>query len=364
MTYYSISTISMTNRMNGYITSETKKLNDALVETGTQRHADMGLELGGQYGTTISLRNEFNYLNQLQTANGQTDVQLSVADAAMEISRTTAESLRDDLIGLRDTTDTVSTQAGPAMESLSFLLGQLNTTTAGVSVFGGTEVGSPPMNEFNSNNPATNYELAAKDILNDYLISVGLVDASGDPDETLMTAADMEDFASNVFPTAFSDLWNNGGTINGNTYDPISSATDDTIDSTIGDFMPAQGSVSANEQAFIDMATGYVLVGVFGAMDLGEEAQKELVNQSVTKLSAGIDGTVEVQSTVGVVRDRIEKSDERIQVEMNALNQRVIDLENVDPNQVAVELSQAEAQLEINYAVTSRIKNLSLLNYL
>ncbi|MTI16766.1 flagellar hook-associated family protein [Rhodobacteraceae bacterium RKSG542] len=344
MALYNVSTLTMTNSMISNIQKKTNEFHKLSKEVLEGKHYDMGLELGANHGTTISLRNDYESIEKLLLSNSQTDMRLEAAYTAMETSRETAESFKAELVGLRDSGGTLSTAGPLAMANLDALLGQLNTNVGGVFVFGGQNVSNGTANEFTDAMSAT-----VDGWLDDFMATEGIADRGS------MTQADMEKFLQNDFKTNFDAMWEG----------QISNATDDVMKATVGDGTTIDSTVSANDQAFKDVAAAYVMLGVFGSDEtLSEGAQAALIDDAILTLESGGTAMTAAQAQVGSARSTLENSDEYLKAEKTLLNTFINDLENVDMNQVGVELTAVETQLENLFAITNRMRSLSLLNHL
>lgn len=82
-----------------------------------------------------------------------------------------------------------------------------------------------------------------------------------------------------------------------------------------------------------------------------------LLEGSITHLQKTVEGLQMTRSYMGEMRTRQEQDTE-------ILNQMIGDIENIDPNTVAIQLQSVNTQLNISLSVTAMIQKTSLLNYL
>lgn len=93
-------------------------------------------------------------------------------------------------------------------------------------------------------------------------------------------------------------------------------------------------------------------------------AQSELFNQTGQALLAGQDDIISLRASVGFVEERVEKAVARNAAEITSLEFAKTALLEADPYETATRLENAQFQLQSLYAVTVRMSQLSLLNYL
>ncbi len=145
---YSVSTLTSTLRLTNYLIDNRARLDNAVIENASKKHADMGLTLGAQTGTTTSFRSEFSqYESQLDT-NKQLITRLDVMNTALDNVHTSSSDFRSDLLALQSNSDSLKTASNLAYTELSKLTNALNTNVSGVYVFGGINTGTAPVNDF------------------------------------------------------------------------------------------------------------------------------------------------------------------------------------------------------------------------
>ena len=80
-----VSTLSLGTAMLSGVTRAQSQLTQLTTEASSGQYADLGLQLGGQSGYELSLRNQTNLLQSLTTANNLTVTNLKAAQAALEL---------------------------------------------------------------------------------------------------------------------------------------------------------------------------------------------------------------------------------------------------------------------------------------
>ncbi|WP_208990781.1 flagellar hook-associated family protein [Pseudovibrio sp. Tun.PSC04-5.I4] len=332
-------------RMSNFLVEQRARLDKAAIENATGKHSDMGLALGAQTGTTTSFRSEYSQLESQLDTNKQLITRLDVTNTALTLITDSASSFRSDLITLRDNNGTLDTSSVLAFTELDKLVTGLNSNVGGVYVFGGIDTGSAPVSDFKSG-PEAAIEAA-------FFAEFGHV--IDDPLTASISVAAWETFLDGPFAAEFDDT---------NWAANWSGATDDTMTSTIDVGVTIPGSASSNEDAYRNLAQGLSMVAVFGKLPLTEEVGEAIMDRAIEKLSVGVDQTISITAQNGAIKTNVERTNTNIEAKQNVLNLRVNDLENVDPNRAAIELSLAQTQLEATYAITAKIQNLNIMKYL
>ena len=100
------------------------------------------------------------------------------------------------------------------------------------------------------------------------------------------------------------------------------------------------------------------------ALGLTAAQQKEVFEKSTQGVSNASIGLINLQAKVGFSESQIEIVTTRNNSERSALEMARNTLLSIDPYQAATELEQVQFQLQSLYAITSRMSQLSLVNYL
>ncbi|AEV37131.1 Putative flagellar hook-associated 3 [Pseudovibrio sp. FO-BEG1] len=359
---YSVSTLSSSLRLTDYLIDHRARLDKAVIENASEKHADIGLALGSQTGLTTSFRTEHSQLVSQLDTNHQLVARLDVMETALDNVHTNGSEFRSNLIALKQNSESLKTASGLARTELGKLTNALNSNVGGVYVFGGVNTGTSPVRNFEyESDPADptdplGPEEAIKDAFNTHFgLTIGL-----DTDEAAieaLSAADWEAFLdssdfNDIFDADWSPTW--------------SSATDpdEKMTATIGNGVTTVGSGSANEEAFKSMAKGYSMIAVFGGLDIQKDAEALIADRAIDNLNQATGKVIDLEANTGAIKANVERTNTDIEAKRDVLNLRINDLENVDPNRAAVELSMAQTQLETTYAITAKIQNLNIMKYL
>ena len=88
------------------------------------------------------------------------------------------------------------------------------------------------------------------------------------------------------------------------------------------------------------------------------------LDQALSRLEGARTALVDIQAGVGIRQTSLQDQQAVLSREETLLAAAFIDLAGKDQYEAATELRELEANLEASYLLTSRLSNLSLLNYL
>jgi len=344
-----ISTVTLWNSPR----SSLDKLQDSLVKANTElttgRHADVGLALGYKVGESLSLRQQRAEIETLTDSNGLVLQRLKTTTAALDSIREDATKFRDALVGL-PLNPPVEIIKGEAEAYMQSLISNLNTSVGGQFVFGGinTKV-----------KPADDYAGGGSPSLKD-LVADAFSGASGfgfPQDDALVsgiTADDMEDFLDG----AFKDLFE------GPDWGALSNASDQNIQSLISPLEKVETSANANALPMRQIAMAYTMIFDLGIESLSPATRNVVINKAIGVLSTAISGVIGVQADIGTAQAKTERANERMDLQKSIFEERIGQLEAVDPAEAKVRVDQLMTQIQTSYSLTAQLKQLSLINYL
>lgn len=317
-------------------------LMNAQQEVVTGRHADVGLALGARAGYSFSLTRESERLESLIDSNQLAQSRLSATQANLQQIRSEAEEF---LTGL----NTAISGAGDphiirqqAEALLDQITGALNSNINGEHIFAGINTDARPMADFSD--PASPNRVAFEAAF-----------AAHFADPSTATAAQMDDFLDNVVAGQFLGAdWN--------TY--WSSATDQQIVSRITLSETAQTSVSANIPGIRKLVMAAVAVTASVDKEMSAEARAAALDKAFSLVGDAINDLVNQQAETGITEQRLENANERLTMQKDLFTATAGKIEGVDPYEASTRVTSLLSQIEISYALTSRMQNMSLLRYL
>lgn len=344
-----ISTAALTEATRIALSKAQIKLVEAQKELSTGRHADVGITLGSSTARTISLRQEFARLQTIIDTNGVVDARLSLSQTTLQTLQEDAQTYLDAMIAARDTALAPGVAQTQADDTLKAFTGLMNESFAGQYIFSGINTDVAPLTNYYDTPTSAARQAVADAFQNFFGFALGSAGAG------TITASDMEAFLDGPYadlfePAAWSSTW--------------SSASDQNVKSRVSNTELIETSANANDQAFRKLARAFTMVSDLGLDALSTAAAKVVFDKTVTLTSEAITDVNTVRSALGLAQNRATRSSERLALQKDILSTDVSRLESVDPAEVSTRLAALTVQIESSYAITARIQNLSLLNFL
>ncbi len=308
-------------------------------EEASGTYADLGLQLGGQTGATISFAQESSHLAALTTSNEAVSTRLATTTSTINDIMSDAQALSNTLIANASSSVIPASTQTAAQTSLQSLISKLNTSTGGQYIFGGINTTTAPMPD---------YDTTAADV--DQALNQDL------PDESTATPTDLANAVSSS--GHFGTLFTAGGS------GALTTATTNTITSQISPQQTITTSVSANQTAFQQIAQAYALLGNLGGKTLTDATGQALVATATSLLNEGLAGLTTIQADIGTSQNSVSAANDHMSAQQTILTTNVGSAENVDTYTLSTKLSALTNQLQVAYSLTSDLKSLSLVNYL
>ena len=344
-----ISTPSLADEVRRSITRIQNQVVDAQKELTSGRHADIGVALGAKTGRVVQLRNETQQYQSILDSNGIASTRLKVSQAGLQSISDSAQLINAALVRARSNSSSPETIVQEARSTLGSLIDTLNTSVDGQYIFSGLNSDARPLqNYFADVPPASRQAVTAA-----YQLKFGFLPT--DPAASSISAADMQNYLDNEYAAQFSPASWAGA---------WSEASDKNIRNRVSRTELIETSTNANDDAFRKLTSALALVADSGFSNLNEATQNVVLDKAILQVSEALQGVSRLQSQLGVTQQRISASNDQIELQKSFLTLAVGELEDVDPTEVQTRLSALLRQIETSYALTSRIQQLSLLNFL
>ena len=344
-----VSTLGVSNATRLSLVKAQDQLAKASQEMSSGRHADVGLAIGARSGQAVELRQELARIETVLDTNGLVSSRLDTMQAALGNVQGTAEDFLGVLIAVRENASAADVVAPQADLNLKSLVGTLNANLNGQYLFAGIDTDTPPMADYSG--PPASPAKAAVDAA--FLGFFGF--DQDDPAVAGITAAQMATFVDTQLAPLFADpqwgaVW--------------SSASDENLSSRISGAEVIDTSANANEQPFRDLTQAYAMLVGLGGENLAQPAYRELVDRAIGLVGGAMQDVTTVQARLGVAQNRVSDATDRMSAQRDILTRQVGDLENVDSYEAATRVNALMSQVEVSYALTARIREMSLLRYL
>ena len=345
-----ISSASFTSPVQASVLQLQKQLAQVQTEISSGAPADLGLALGAQTGSVISLRSQSDQLTSYTTSNAAATTRLDATSTALGSVLSTAQGVSAALISASSTGGSTSTLAATAKAALQSLTASLNTSAGGEYVFGGINTTQAPSVDYTASPTST--AKAAVDAAFQKQFNTSPTGSGA----SAISASDLTAFLNS--PTEFTSIFAGNGAGTSQT----ASAT--TLQTTISPSQTISTSVSAKSSAFNELSQGYAILAEFTGSNLSSAAQAAAVSQATTLVNAGLAGLTAIQSDVGVAQAAIAGANTQLSAQATVLQTSASNLDSVDTYALSSQVTTLQNQLEASYDVTSRLQQLSLVNYL
>jgi len=324
-------------------------LADAIKEFSTGRHADVGKALGGRVGGVLDMRHIVGDLTGLTNTNGVVKQRLDHIQASFAAMRDLGAQFSESTLGIHKTGGDRSLLISDATARMETLVDVLQTSTNGVFSFSGLNVSEPPIEDYLGDPPSA----ARTAVIATFTTAFGF--PPDDPQAATITPAQMTAYIDGPFSALFEEpQWSA----------TFSQASDEVMRDRISHHEEIDSSATANDQGIRQLFFSLTLAIDGGAEHLTSDTFEVLASRIANTASEGGHNIAGTQARVGVAEERLAQASERIDLEKQALELRIGDLEGVDAYEVADRLSLLMTRIEASYSVTARMQQLTLLNYL
>ena len=346
-----VSNLSLQNTMRLTVAKAQKEMTQLQEETVTGRHADVGAVLGAKTARTLNLHRDLQRMESLKSTNALTTQRLAASQEALGQMSTAANDAMEVLIALSgmtsaDQLDLAKTNLGNA---LSTFTAAANTSFSGEYLFAGINSDVMPLDDYLEDTSPTGPK-AAFDAA--FLAHFGFDQSS--PNVANITSADMQDFIDDLETSFMGSDWETNW----------SSASNENMESRISAAETVQSSTNTNADGIRYTALGLVIGRVLLALDISEQTRKTVSDAAIDYVGRAISGVDSERSKLGISESRVTQANTSLDAQITILNTSITDMEGIDTYEAATRVTTLESQLSLAYTLTSRIQNLSLLNYL
>jgi flagellar hook-associated protein 3 FlgL len=332
-----MNTIGDTARAFGLRNQQTalkKDIQRLNTQLATGQTADIARHLGGSYARLTGIERDMRVLDGYKVSIAEATQFTELMQGRMGQMNDIAADFARDLIGGNATQGPSSAEALTAEGRLQFssVVTMLNSEAAGRSLFAGDKTDVNPLVDADA-----------------FLGELETVVAGA------TTAADVETALDAWFasPAGFDSFAYQGSTT-GLAPLKMSETASMSVD------------IRADDKVFKDILKGLAMAAMADApgtsLSAGEKGK--LFSQSGTALLTAESGLIGLAAKLGVAQEQIDQWSVRNQSELAGLQYAKGALLTVDPYETATELEAAQFQLESLYAVTVRLSQLSLVNFL
>jgi flagellar hook-associated protein 3 FlgL len=338
----SISTLSLSRAMQSTVTSSQSQISSLENEAVTGTYDDVGLALGVKTSQSLDYNAESNRLQAIIDSNSVASQRMDSTQLALTQMASNGQTLLDSLVALTGSSDqsTLEVSAGQADAVLNSFQSYANTSANGEYLFAGINTDVQPLSDTFTDDVKNDFNTS----LNTYMASNGVTAVSD------MTATQMSDFLDQ-YTSGFD-------------WASYTGASDKTMTSRISTSENAQTSVSLNTDGFKNLVMSSVITSQLAAAGLSADALTA-VNATTTNLAGQAISGVNLQaSTLGLSQQSVKDANTALASQQTIISTQLNDLTGVDSYEASVKLNTLLTQVETSYSITSKISQLSLVNYL
>ncbi|WP_425097732.1 flagellin [Tropicibacter sp. S64] len=311
-----------------------EEMDKLAVEVSTGLVKDTGQHLNGDLSNLLAIDRSLNKLNAFAVNVTEATYITSTMQTTLEEMQSRTQTLSQTLVAaeLTPSGELLSTMSDDAKSALGQVLGALNRSVAGRSLFAGTATDRPAV-------------LALDDVMTELTTALaGQTDLAG-------IEAELDIFfgAGGTYETVVYQGSNTG-------LSPI----------RLGENETASVDIRATDDTFRELLIPLAMAAVAsnGGLGLDESVQVELLSKSGRDLLAAQKPIVELRAGLGALEARIEETKTRNAAERTATSKAKLELVGADPYETASRYEAIRGQLESLYTITARSQRLSLAEFL
>lgn len=340
-----------TYAMNATIRMQTMRTQSDLamaqIELATEKKANIGRHLGPMTSQLVSVENQIQLIDRIQVTTSFVVNRMSMMQSTM----TSMVNSGQDFVGQLTTEVNGGMDSGLLAEIANSALEQftstMNTSFKGEYIFSGINTDVMTLNEYTAGSPAQTAVAAA------FVTEFGF--APDDPLADDITETEMEDFFDGPFMDLFDDtnwpaLW--------------SGSSDRGMRSKISPMELAENPTTAQATTFRQITASIIFMKEFAEGNFNVGTQGVMAERSLETMATGINGLAGEQSKIGTVERRIDEANDRMDYQKIVLNEQVNAFQGIDVYEIANRLNHLSLSLEASYRATSKLQQLSLMNYL
>lgn len=344
-----MSTASLSESTRIALSRVQAEMADAQKVLASGRHADVGKTLGIKTANTISFRGQHARLQTILDTNGVLGSRIELTQSVLNSIADSASSFRDAIIASRDSGQGAVVVKRAAEVGLKAFTSSMNSSFDGAFIFSGINSDVKPVADYFEMPPPANKQAANLAFVTEFGFT------QGDAAVSTITAGAIQAYLDGAFSAMFeTGQWQ--GTWSG--------ASSENVQSRISPREIIATSANANEEPFRKLAEAYTMVADLGLEAMNGQARQMVLDKAMLLASDAIAGLGSVRAGLGIAQERISKAGDRMSIEMDIIAKNIGLLENVDAAKVATRISALSIQIETSYALTARLHQMSLVNYL
>jgi len=350
-----ISSLQFNTANRSFVASATSALATASEELSTGVKSDIYGSLGASSATLMTLRKNYENTEAYINTNSILDSKLQAMLTSIDTARGSADSvLQTAIVNSSRSSTGVSELQNEASAALESLIATLNISYSGDYLFSGIDSDRQPLTRWTEVNEETGTSPAQ--VLADI---VGSGPTSVDEVEAMLAKIDAVFSSSNA-----DEAENFEGTFFSGT-PAASSGSGSRVTARIGEGQALEYGVQANDAGIVNVIKGLAMLAAVDVSAIEDDATYSAWMEGATAaLSTGVEGMLEISAGIGFHQQVVENAQTRLEDLSLVQKTQISDYESVDPYEASTKVENLQYQLEASYAVSARLSQLTLLDYL
>lgn len=362
-----ISSLAMQNSMRSTILKAQLEMTNLNTELTTGKHADIGVTLGANTARSLDLNRDVERISSLVTVNSFATQRLESSQTALDGMAKAAQEILNVLVpntsSEQPTLATVNQKITIAFNNFTSFA---NTAVDGEYLFSGTNTDVKPVQDYSADGSPLKAAYDAE--LNHFM-------ATQTP--AVGSISDLSKDQVNAFMTHMEGVFNGTTTVTNPPHSSLavgqnvdfwtrfgSNASDTNMTSRISQNEVVETSTNSNSQGMRYFAMTAITAMTFLKDNVSSTVREAVATQSVTTIGKAISGLNQQASSLGLSQERVKKSNDSLAAQKKIIETHLLDIEGIDTYEAKTRLDLLQQQIEIAYSLTSRLKKMSLVNYL
>lgn len=358
-----ISSLAMQNSMRTMILKAQTELVNLNTELTTGTHADLGVALAANTARSLDLHRDTNRITSILALNAIATQRLESSQAALDSMAQAAQEIQQVLVSNSSSSEpTLTTVRTTISNALNNFTSFANTSVNGEFLFSGINTDVKPLDDFMAEGSTLkeaydrelNYFMAQQ--VPPVISPEGL---TKDQVETFLS--DMEaKFNGTVLttnpphPVAGEDFW----------IAYASSASDVNMTSRISQSEVVETSTNSNSSGMRYFVMTAITSMTFLVDAVDPDVREMVATKSITNINFAIAGINQQQSKLGLSESRVSKANDALEAQKKIIDTHLTNIEGIDTYEAKTRLDLLQQQIEIAYSLTTRLQQMSLVNYL
>jgi flagellar hook-associated protein 3 FlgL len=325
------------------------ELTKAQAESSSGQVADIGLSQGLGTARTLGFDYQQQSISTYLDTNQVLTSRLDTTNQSLNQLLSIAQDFATQLTSVKSSNTDPSVIVTQAQASLQSMMSALSTTFAGEYVFSGIKSDTQPVPAYPGSPPS-----AGKNAVDSsFLAAFGFTQS--DPAVANISSTAMQSYLDNTYSTLFDD---NGWPAN--FYQGSSTA----LTARVNTNDTSTASVTANDPGIRNLMQALTMISDLGGQNMNSNTFGVVIDKALSLVSTSQTQITGLQTQVGLIQAKAKSATDDLTAQKNIAETTYSKLTSVDPYQAATQVNQLTTQLQTAYSLTSRLQQLSLLQYL